>query len=42
MVPTIDPKLKLDALPKWDGDHDTAIDYFWAVYQITNLMGWLP
>jgi hypothetical protein len=42
MVPTIDPKLKLDTLPEWDGDHDTAIDYFWTLYQITNLMGWLP
>ncbi|KAJ7864252.1 hypothetical protein B0H14DRAFT_3443600 [Mycena olivaceomarginata] len=42
MVPTIDPKFKLDALPEWDGDHDTAIDYFWTVYQIANLMGWLP
>jgi hypothetical protein len=42
MVPTIDPKLKLEALPEWNGDHDTAIDYFWEVYQIASLLGWLP
>jgi hypothetical protein len=42
MVPTIDPKLKLDSLPEWDGSHDSAIDYFWEVYQLANLMGWLP
>ncbi|KAJ7315708.1 hypothetical protein DFH08DRAFT_942785 [Mycena albidolilacea] len=42
MVPTIDPKLKLEALPEWDGNHDTAIDYFWEVYQIASLLGWLP
>jgi hypothetical protein len=41
MVPTIDPKLKLDTLPEWDGDHNTAINYFWAMYQIANLMDWL-
>jgi hypothetical protein len=42
MVPTIDPKLKLEALPEWDGNHDTAVDYFWEVYQIASLLGWLP
>jgi hypothetical protein len=42
MVPTIDPKLKLEALPEWDGSHDTAVDYFWEVYQIASLLGWLP
>jgi hypothetical protein len=42
MVPTIDPKLKLESLPEWDGNHDSAIDYFWEVYQIASLLGWLP
>ncbi|KAJ7772521.1 hypothetical protein B0H14DRAFT_3508931 [Mycena olivaceomarginata] len=31
MVPTIDPKLKVESLPEWDGSLDTAIDYFWEV-----------
>jgi hypothetical protein len=42
MVPTIDPKLKIESLPEWDGNHDTAIKYFWDVVQIANLLGWLP
>ncbi|KAJ7835773.1 hypothetical protein B0H13DRAFT_2369157 [Mycena leptocephala] len=31
MVPTIELKLKVETLPEWDGDHNTAIDYFWEV-----------
>ncbi|KAJ7914797.1 hypothetical protein B0H13DRAFT_1872668 [Mycena leptocephala] len=31
LVPTIEPKLKPDSLPEWDGDPDTAIDYFWTL-----------
>ncbi|KAJ6463790.1 hypothetical protein C8R47DRAFT_1224947 [Mycena vitilis] len=42
MVPTIEPKLKAENLPEWDGSHDTAIDYFWDVGQVANLEGWLP
>ncbi|KAJ6465892.1 hypothetical protein C8R47DRAFT_1224212 [Mycena vitilis] len=42
MVPTIEPKLKVESLPEWDGEHDTAVDYFWAVNQVANLEGWLP
>jgi hypothetical protein len=42
MVPTIEPKIKVESLPEWDGDHDTAIDYFWEVGQIATLLGWLP
>ncbi|KAJ7835422.1 hypothetical protein B0H13DRAFT_1913575 [Mycena leptocephala] len=42
IVPTIEPKLKPEALPEWDGDHDTAIDYFWEVSEMASLMGWLP
>jgi hypothetical protein len=41
-VPTIDPKLKVDNLPEWDGAHHTAIDYFWDVGQLTSLGGWMP
>ncbi|KAJ7870839.1 hypothetical protein B0H13DRAFT_1896021 [Mycena leptocephala] len=42
IVPTIEPKLKPESLPEWDGDHDTAIDYFWQVGEMASLMGWLP
>ncbi|KAJ7162011.1 hypothetical protein C8R46DRAFT_1222145 [Mycena filopes] len=42
MVPTIEPKVKIESLPEWDGNHDTGIDYFWDVGQIANLLGWLP
>ncbi|KAF8185077.1 hypothetical protein K438DRAFT_1452286, partial [Mycena galopus ATCC 62051] len=42
MVPTIEPKLKVESLPTWDGSHATAIDYFWAVGELANLRGWMP
>jgi hypothetical protein len=32
----------VESLPEWDGDHDTAIEYFWEVSQIANLQGWIP
>ncbi|KAJ7084573.1 hypothetical protein B0H15DRAFT_951453 [Mycena belliarum] len=42
MVPTIEPKLKLESLPTWDGNYDTAVEYFWDVGQLASLLGWLP
>jgi hypothetical protein len=42
MVPTIEPKLKVETLPEWDGDPNTAIDYFWDVGEMATLMGWVP
>ncbi|KAJ7882129.1 hypothetical protein B0H13DRAFT_1890974 [Mycena leptocephala] len=42
VVPTIDPKLKLNDLPTWDGNHDTAISYFWDIAQRANLGGDIP
>ncbi|KAJ7689537.1 hypothetical protein B0H16DRAFT_1487201 [Mycena metata] len=42
VVPTIEPKLKVESLPEWDGNHETAIDYFWHVSQTANLLGWIP
>ncbi|KAJ6452592.1 hypothetical protein C8R45DRAFT_1112895 [Mycena sanguinolenta] len=42
MVPTIEPKFKVESLPTWDGDHKTAIDYFWEVSELANLRGWMP
>ncbi|KAJ7468818.1 hypothetical protein FB451DRAFT_1560479, partial [Mycena latifolia] len=42
VIPTIDPKLKLDSIPEWDGNYDTAIDYFWDVGQMAALGGWMP
>ncbi|KAJ7895831.1 hypothetical protein B0H13DRAFT_1885354 [Mycena leptocephala] len=42
MVPTIEPKIKVELLPEWDRNHETAIDYFWEVSQVANLLGWLP
>jgi hypothetical protein len=41
-VPTIDVKLKQADLPTWDGDHDTAVQYFWDVSQKAALQGDLP
>jgi hypothetical protein len=42
MVPTIEPKFKVESLPTWDGDHSTAIDYFWEVGELASLKGWMP
>ncbi|KAJ7246355.1 hypothetical protein C8J57DRAFT_1523486 [Mycena rebaudengoi] len=42
VMPTIEPKLKIESLPEWDGQHSTAIDYFWEIGQLATLGGWLP
>lgn len=42
MAPTIDPKLKQEDLPAWDGNPDTAIEYFWKVQQQATLGGHIP
>ncbi|KAK6972195.1 hypothetical protein R3P38DRAFT_3195463 [Favolaschia claudopus] len=39
MVPTIEPKLKVESLPEWDGNHESAIDYFWEIIQLASLLG---
>ncbi|KAJ7430271.1 hypothetical protein B0H11DRAFT_1943358 [Mycena galericulata] len=41
-IPTIEAKLKLADLPTWDGNHDTAIQYFWDVSQKAALQGYIP
>ncbi|KAF9540354.1 hypothetical protein CPC08DRAFT_650926 [Agrocybe pediades] len=41
-IPTIKAEFKPDDLPKWDGNHKTAINYFWQVQQIAALGGLLP
>ena len=38
----IKSELKPEQLPGWDGNHDTAIDYFWKIQQLTALGGYLP
>ena len=35
-------ELKVEQLPEWDGNHWTAIEYFWQVQQLTYLGGWIP
>jgi hypothetical protein len=34
--------LKIEQLPEWDGNHSTAINYFWEVGQLAMLEGWMP
>jgi hypothetical protein len=41
-VPTIKAELKKEDLPSWDGDHETAIDYFWKIQQLASLGGFVP
>ncbi|PPQ97535.1 hypothetical protein CVT26_002411 [Gymnopilus dilepis] len=41
-VPTIKAELKLDQLPSWDGNHETAIEYFWKIQQLAALRGQIP
>jgi len=41
-IPTIKSELKPDQLPAWDGDYDTAINYFWKIQQLVALGGYLP
>ena len=38
----IKTELKIEQLPEWDGNHWTAINYFWQVQQLAFLGGWLP
>ncbi|KDR74172.1 hypothetical protein GALMADRAFT_141887 [Galerina marginata CBS 339.88] len=41
-VPTIKAELKQEQLPSWDGNHDTAVEYFWEVQQNAQLGGHIP
>ncbi|KAF9536972.1 hypothetical protein CPC08DRAFT_771404 [Agrocybe pediades] len=41
-IPTIKAELKQDQLPKWDGNHDTAVDYFWNIQQLAALGRHIP
>lgn len=41
-VPTIKSKLKPDQLPKWDGNKNSALEYFWDVQQLAALGGYMP
>jgi hypothetical protein len=41
-VPTIKAELKKEDLPSWDGNHETAIDYFWKIQQLASLGGFIP
>jgi hypothetical protein len=31
MIPTIKAELKVEQLPSWDGNHDTAVKFFWKI-----------
>lgn len=42
MIPTIKAELKPEQLPSWDGNHDTAVEYFWKVQQLASLGGHIP
>ena len=42
MPASIKTELKGEQLPEWDGNHWTAIEYFWNVQQLACLGGWLP
>ena len=42
MPASIKTELKVEQLPEWDGNHWTAIDYFWQIQQLAYLGGWLP
>ncbi|KAJ7444690.1 hypothetical protein FB451DRAFT_1413084 [Mycena latifolia] len=35
-------RIKIEQLPEWNGDHKTAVDYFWDVGQLAALEGWMP
>ena len=39
MVATIRNELKQDQLPVWDGNEDTAVEYFWKIQQLAALEG---
>ena len=42
LVATIRTELKQEQLPIWDGNKDTAIEYFWKVQQLAALEGDIP
>jgi hypothetical protein len=42
MPPSMKTELKVEQLPEWDGNHWTAIEYFWQVQQLAYLGGWIP
>ena len=42
LVATIRNELKQDQLPVWDGNKDTAIEYFWKIQQLAALEGDIP
>ena len=42
MPASIKTELKVEQLLEWDGNHWTAIDYFWQIQQLAYLGGWLP
>ncbi|KDR67156.1 hypothetical protein GALMADRAFT_80147 [Galerina marginata CBS 339.88] len=41
-IPTIKAEIKMDQLPKWDGNHDSAVEYFWKIQQLAALGGYIP
>jgi hypothetical protein len=41
-IPTIKAELKPDDLPSWDGNPDTAIQYFFDVQELASLGGHIP
>ncbi|EDR11762.1 uncharacterized protein LACBIDRAFT_323941 [Laccaria bicolor S238N-H82] len=41
-IPTVRTDIKLDQLPTWDGNHTTAINYFWKIQQLAAMKGYLP
>jgi hypothetical protein len=42
MIPTIKAELKVEQLPSWDRNHETAIEYFWKIQQLASLGGHIP
>ncbi|KAF9000025.1 hypothetical protein BDZ89DRAFT_1147478 [Hymenopellis radicata] len=42
MLPTIKAELKVDQIPKWNGDKLKAIDYFHNCLNLAGRGGWLP
>lgn len=42
IAPTIKSELKQEDLPSWDGNHKTAIHYFWKVQERATLGGYIP
>jgi len=42
MPATMKTELKVEQLPEWDGNHWTAIEYFWQVQQLMYLGGCIP